>query len=421
MLEFTSEVGTFLVWLTHASILLIIAKVSAHKTYEWKTATLIYLFYSIAPLISFEVNIFSLNISYTPSTFYLFLYVITDLFFLFLIEVFSRKKNSTELYLCISKVDLRYGCMLLVILSLIAWLNNIILNFDLILLPKHEFIGQLSENFVSNLIYFHIPADEILAGALIFNPFKNRYLKRFVFFVGILALCISVFQGYRHLIFALTFVALFKYRPKTSIILTLIIITIAGELSNPIKYMIASMVLDPDFELLNYIIYQTTNPSNFIWISGEQLAVFSNLIIGGNHTNYLRAFQELLNILPFFGRFTFDLQTGADGIGKIVGVGTGQGAGYNFQLFLIETFFIGIFFLFLAFAIIKIFSRTLLSVFSIVILFSIMRNTPAFWAGQIKMIFVLYCFMFIFNFLIVKMILKKSDITIPNLKIETCH
>ena len=95
---------------------------------------------------------------------------------------------------------------------------------------------------------------------------------------------------------------------------------------------------------------------------------------------------ELRNLFPLtnalFGSIT---TTSATRLGELAGVGFGQGTAYSFVLFIAEALMIAPLLMLGITRMMRVLGGTPLTFVSWTVFFSLMRDTPAFWAGELKM------------------------------------
>lgn len=391
-MEMLQLIPLMVFWILHLLLVIYIAKPESWKTFEIQTASVFFIFYSIAALFEFEFDFFSYRYKHSPDLVALVTYVICDLLFLFIIKFLYKKNLSLDYNIG----EVHYGNAVIFWMAFLAEGVHVYFNNNLFVLPKDEYIAALGEA-VPNLLLISIPAESILVAALVNNPFEKRVLRIVAFGAGGFSVLLSVFLGYRHLVLIFLLVILFKRKPNFSVIAIVLALTFVGEFSNDLKIIFAKIIINDDFDISAYLDW-TLNRDDRILISGEQAAIVSNFQIGFLLNSFGNDFIELIGLFPFLSGFGVDFQSGTDKIGSFVGVGYGQGTAYNFQLFLLNTIFIGSFLLLLSVFLMKNFKNTVLLIYGIEIFYSILRNSPRFWSSQIKMFIFLAIFMLVCSY-----------------------
>ena len=386
---------TTIFWIAHLAMLLAVASYSKNKEFDSKVIATLYIFYSICPLFPFEYYHFTYHVKYGVEATPLAMYLLTDCVFLFCFISASSTRWIETTKLCDKFRKDSIGIRILLCFAMAAFVIHLITNSQVMLLSKAEYIA--SEK-TPNLFFLNMPAEILLLGGLFFNPFKNKLLRMTLVLLAVFALITMLFQGYRHLLLFSLLCWLFRSRPKRGVTIPVIVLSVIGELSNPLKYFFASLLSRGEISYADFWNYYLGGQVQLIGISSEQKAIFSNLIIGLDHFSIFSPLLELQNLIPFvntiFGHSQF---SSANKIGIIAGTGAGQGTAYNFVLFLFESFFIGAIFLTISLFIVKVFSNSPLVFLAIELFFSIMRNTPEYWAGQLKMIAAIGVLVYLLN------------------------
>jgi hypothetical protein len=386
-----------IMWMVHFLLLLFINFDARNRGIVAQYAATIYIFYTLTLLFPFSNHEhFDYVINYIPSAGTLFLGVCADLSVMLAIrwsfpptgEPLARNPVGTE----------RLGFAILVVVASVALVIDIAMNQELLLLPKELYIA--SEK-VPNLLFFSIPAQLILLGGALYSPFKSRSLKLVISVLAVAATALSVIQGYRGVALMVAIYFLYRKWPRAWPLAPAVLMTVAGELSNPIKYFVGGFFLNDKFDGLAILEYYAEHLEEIFGLSGEQKAIVSNLVIGLHDLSLGEPILELRNLLPFtnalFGNIT---TTSASRLGELTGAGIGQGTGYSFVLFTAESLLIAPLLLLLITKMMRVMSGTPLTFVSWTIFFSLMRDTPAFWAGELKMTFLLLVVIFLVsNFL----------------------
>jgi hypothetical protein len=397
-LEFLVTTG---LWCLHLLLLVFINFDVARRGTEAKFVATLYIFYTLTLLVPFyHHEHFDYLIDYTPSSWTLFMGVCSDFSLIAAVRyAFKVEKKNIR----IATLDsAKLGFKLLLVLAAIGEVLDIGMNRELLLLPKELYIEAVK---VPNLILFSIPASLILLGGAIYNPFANRFAKLAVTVLAAIGFTLSVIQGYRGMALMMTLYLVYRKCPRTWPVFPALLITVIGELSNPIKYFVGGMFLDEHFNAGGVIDFYSENVSALLGLSGEQKAIVSNLVLGLRDLSLGQPLLELRNLIPFtnqvFGNIT---TTSASRLGELTGAGYGQGTGYSYVLFMAESLLLAPIFLFFVTKLIRVLAGTPLTFVSWTIFFSLMRDTPAFWTGELKMLFLLTLVIFSVSYLLHKIV-----------------
>lgn len=379
MTGFLCEVLVALLWMAHCGLLLWINADVRERGLAAKFAVTVFTFYTLTLLVPFyNHEHFEYLITYIPSANSLFLGVCADLSMITAIR-WSFPAQAPRSLLRGSQI----GLALLVVVAALAQVIDIVMNRELLLLPKELYIEAEK---VPNLLFFSVPAQLILLGGALYSPFKSRPVKVVIAMLAIVANVVSVVQGYRGV--ALIAVLYFLYRrwPRLSPLVPALVMTVAGELSNPIKYFVGGLLLNDNFDAASMLDYYSSHLNMLIGLSGEQKAIVSNLVLGLKDLAVGEPILELRNLFPLTnGLFGSITATSATRLGELAGVGYGQGTAYSFVLFIAESLAIAPLMLMCVTQTMRTLGGTPLAFVSWSVFFSLMRDTPAFWAGELKM------------------------------------
>jgi hypothetical protein len=366
-------------WMAHFMLLFQINADVRERGLGAKFAVTIFTFYTLTLLVPFyNHEHFDYLVTYIPSANSLFLGVCADLSMLAAIR-WSFPAQAVP----VSHGGARIGFALLVVVAAVAQVIDIAMNRELLLLPKELYIEAEK---VPNLLIFSIPAQLILLGGALYSPFKNKPVKLLIALLAIVATVLSVVQGYRAV--ALIVLLHFVYRrwPRMSPLVPTLLMTVAGELSNPIKYFVGGLLLNDNFDAAGMLDHYGSHLELLIGLSGEQKAIVSNLVLGLKDLAVGDPILELRNLFPLtnalFGNIT---ATSATRLGELAGVGYGQGTAYSFVLFIAEALVIAPLMLLGVTRMMRVLGGTPLTFVSWTVFFSLMRDTPAFWSGELKM------------------------------------
>lgn len=385
----------------HIAFLIYIYYLSSKRDGSYKTFVFLYLFYSFPAIFPTDIVIFNLNFNYVPTEGIILSYILTDVFISLLLtfERYFSKEIRHDL-------SFRYGEIQIYILSVFAYINFMYQNHNYIFVNKNEYISNLIY-LTPNLFIITIPAESILVGAGFYPPFKNNKFNILCKIVAAIVVMLSFSMGYRHLLFLSLLLLLFKSK-RISMLFPLFLFSFFGNFSDVIKYAISGYLYNGSYSFSENISYVFSNIENFIRFSGEQSSIVSNLSLGLDSLNE-KAIIDALNILPMAS--LLNVEWGAETtsrLGDLVGVGLGQGTAYNFQLFVLETYGAGLVFLFFIFVIHRMYGLSIFSVYILEVLYSILRNGPAFYTGQLKMLFMLLLLTVFINFVISSVVSHKD-------------
>ncbi|MFA0419684.1 hypothetical protein AB4529_19720 [Vibrio splendidus] len=285
---------------------------------------------------------------------------------------------------------------MLVIIACVAEINFYIQNRDFIFVGRLEYISSVSSR-VPNLFFISIPSQAIILASAFFSPFKSKRVNILLKSFAMVIFIISILQGYRHwLLIVFVFLFSVKYK-RIGVVLCLLFASFSGDITLIMKKIILSVLYDEKFILFDYLDYISENISDFIGFSGEQKAIVSNFVTGFDSLNY-NAYIDSLNLFPLLRGLDIGVgQETASRLGILTGAGLGEGTGYNFHLFVYETFGFALVLMALIIFTIKKTYQTPLFFLSIEIFYSMLRNSPAFWTGQLKMLLVLFAMVFFLN------------------------
>lgn len=386
----------------HIVFLIYIYHLSSERDNTYKTFVFLYLFYSFPAIFSADIVIFNLNFNYVPTEGTILPYILTDVFISILLTFDKCIRKEVK-----HNSNFRLGEIQIYILSVFAYINFFYQNHSFIFVNKNEYINNLAY-LIPNLFIITIPAESIIVGAGFYPPFKNNKLIVLCKIMAAIVVILSFSMGYRHLLFLSLLLLLFKSK-KINILLPLFLFSFFGNFSDAIKYAISGYLYNDSYSFSENISYVFSNVENFVRFSGEQISIVSNLSLGLDSLNE-NAIIDVLNILPMSS--LLNVEWGAETtsrLGDLVGVGLGQGTAYNFQLFVLETYGIGLFFIFFIFVIHRLYGLSIFSVYILEVFYSILRNGPAFYAGQLKMLFMLLLLTVFINFIISSVVSHKAE------------
>jgi hypothetical protein len=387
--------ATGLLWVVHFLLLVLISADVRNRGVAAKYAATIYVFYTLTLLVPFyNHEHFDYVVNYTPSVQSLFLGICADFSVIAAIRYSFKSGIESEQpgRFASDKVGLR----MLVLLAAVAEVIDIAMNRELLLLPKELYIEA---DKVPNLIVFSIPAQLILLGGALYSPFRSRPIRFVIAALATIATVLSVIQGYRGVALMVALYFVFRKWPRAWPAVPAIIMTVAGELSNPVKYFVGGLFLNDHFDAGAQLQFYADNLHTLIGLSGEQKAIVSNLVLGMHDLALGEPILELRNLFPLtnqlFGNIT---TTSASRLGELSGAGFGQGTGYSYVLFLAESLVVAPLLLLFITKLMRVLSGTPLTFVSWTIFFSLMRDTPAFWTGELKMLFLLTVVIFLVSY-----------------------
>ena len=355
----------------------------------------ILLFYSVAPFFEFsDFQFFNYEASYTYDIKIILCYILTLIFVSLPFFLFFRDKWEMKIPNNLDKLYVVW------IIALIAWIIDVGFNWRYFSLPKDAYILSLPEQ-TKNLIFFTIPAKEILVSFVFIPGFSARF-RKFCLIVAFLAFSHSLFIGVRHIAFI---AVLLYFLPKVKtkgFLLILFIMTFAGEASNVLKIILSELSRNNwsiiyDGWWVNYL-YEN------IGVSIEQKAILTNLMLKLQFTELLQ-FGHLLEDLAagmpmaqkIAGLIGYQFSSSVIGISDFVGVPEGQGTAYSIQLALVESY--GFVFV-LVYFVIFILSRIQSGIFYVTLgelFYSMMRNGVDYWFYQFWKIIILVLIFYVIS------------------------
>ncbi|MBP4046234.1 hypothetical protein [Chromobacterium violaceum] len=373
-------------WFFHLLLLFGISKILSREVVGMKVVGVLYLFYTAPFLVPFKYKFFEANINYQPTLMTMVFCILADLFFIFCIH--STRKIEPL------KIDVKVGEQALFTISTLAFVIHCVMNHQLFLLSKNEYIAADKFN---NLVFLSIPAEAFILGYF-FSKEKRGYI---VWLSTICAVGLSFFLGYRHLIFFIILYFIFNRWKRCGIILPFLIMTLFGELSNVIKNLIFALVTVDGFDYNSYFDFVFHSSDGFSILSSEQKAIVSNFHLGFPGADLSNAFPDLLNLFPLGSRLLEGSDTSvATRLGVLMGVGTGQGTAYGYLLFLIESSFLALIFFFITVYFVRIFEKSIFCLMAWLLFFSLMRDSAGYYASQLKMMALSFIFVIVLNSLL---------------------
>ena len=379
--------------ITAVVILLILGDFALkEKSFEIKTSYIILIFYSSSSLFSSDY------INHTYGIYYNFnIEVILVYSYLFLIIIsfyeFSKKIDWTGTKLNAFKNRMVIGEKLMTLVAVFGVFINTILNFHHFDLIKTDYI--LAER-IPNLIIIHLPIESILLAALLKGIFNNKMLKLIIFILYLYSIALDFFLGYRMNLFFLCLFISFYFFKKGYIFTASLFIALSGDFINSIKSLIQNRFSG------NLDLISNFSVNEFKFLTSEQLNIFSNTFIGIKSKETFNSLYELVYLLPGYGKlFPLPYPLSADKLAllKDVDPSTGAGVGYSFQLFIYENLLVGSLMIGLVVLLIQFSNKTIISIMSLELFFSMMRNSTSYWSGILMKIILVLIFCFIMSLL----------------------
>lgn len=355
----------------------------------------ILLFYSIAPFFEFsDFHFFRYEASYVYDKEIFFFYILTLTllslpFFLFFRDKWEFKAPKS--------MDALYAVWAL---SLLAWLIDLGFNWRYFSLPKNEYIISLPDQ-TKNLIFFTIPAKEILV-SFAFIPAFNARFRKICLVVAFLAFSHSLVIGVRHIAFV---AVLLYFLPKVKtrgLLSMLLLLTFAGEASNVLKIVLSELSrhnwgIVYDGWWIQYL-YEN------LGVSIEQKAILTNLMLKLNYPELLQfghITEDLMAGMPMAQKIAeflgCEFSSSVAGISDFVGVAEGEGTAYSIQLAMIESY--GLVLVVISFVLLVL-SRIKSGIFYVILgefFYSMMRNGVDYWFYQFWKIISLVLFFYVFS------------------------
>lgn len=355
--------------------------VSRNKSILEKIIAFFFVFYSIAPLVSYNLEFFTYLYVSEISLTRIFTYFVTAVFFLFAIH-FCRLGNQSWRFA--SNGSMNFSQKLIFIIMASLFLSELEVLLGYLTLSKSEAIFQIQNR--DSLIGINLPASAIVAGVVLYNPFSSRVVRAVAYAIGLVAILFSLLLGYRFLMLIIILSYCFRRsRGFGGLLFAVFALSVIGDFSNVVKIFMREIFTNNSFDPLTYLLWSLQN-TEFRGLSSEQAAIGANFHIGLILSESINDFVGLVRLIPFTSSIFDYSNSGAINIGEFVGVGDGQGTGYNYQLFVLKTYFFGLGFIVLFFQIFKLNKNTILGVYTVEIFFSMMRNDPTFWSSQMKIL-----------------------------------
>lgn len=365
-----------------------------------KIVTFLLLFYSVAPLFEFSnFRYFQASIDYSwrADVFLIYIAVLLTLFLpLLVIEKYQLTLNTQRF---------AFGYKVLWLMAVVGLLNDIYLNHEYMFLPKADYIYAMP-HISNNFVFFHFPAIEVLAGALVFSPFRSKKLYYAVVVAGVAAVALSLVIGVRHVVLLLALAFLLPRLGVFGMLVAVAVATFFGELTNVLKVLVDLLVGRITSEDMLFLLEMTER--SILRVSGEQMAVLSNLLIKLDHPDLFDFTNWLLGsvrFIPFFSgiisAFGVAPEPSPASLIYYVGAGRGQGTAYSIHLVFIES--LGLIFIYYLVCLILCLAntRSILIVLAGEVFYSIMRNGSEFWlylAGRLMFFMLLAMFIsFLFS------------------------
>ena len=285
------------------------------------------------------------------------------------------------------------GEKLMTLVAVFGVFINTILNFHHFDLIKTDYI--LAER-IPNLIIIHLPIESILLAALLKGIFNNKMLKLIIFILYLYSIALDFFLGYRMNLFFLCLFISFYFFKKGYIFTASLFIALSGDFINSIKSLIQNRFSG------NLDLISNFSVNEFKFLTSEQLNIFSNTFIGIKSKETFNSLYELVYLLPGYGKlFPLPYPLSADKLAllKDVDPSTGAGVGYSFQLFIYENLLVGSLMIGLVVLLIQFSNKTIISIMSLELFFSMMRNSTSYWSGILMKIILVLIFCFIISLL----------------------
>ena len=118
-----------LIWVAHALALLALAWFSRDTSFECRAMVTLYLFFSVAPLFSFETQVFQYPVTYTPSVLPLSPYLVTDLLLLLLVRYLFAISALRSKQIPVWSPDTQAGFKVLLLIAMLAQCIHVAFNF----------------------------------------------------------------------------------------------------------------------------------------------------------------------------------------------------------------------------------------------------------------------------------------------------
>ena len=374
-----------------------------------KVAFFVILFYSVAPLFPFEdFSYFSFYSDYRYRWDVFFVYGVVNLTLLIMAFLVHR----INVPIVMSSQIIRSGINRLWYLFAAAFIFEVYFNFpNLIAMNKAARLAS-PELQTKNLLFITVPAVEILVGYLVYDVHKKCVsLPRVVF--GLLAVAYSLALGVRHVAFA-AFILIFLpfVNSRIILIILLLLITFAGELSNVLKISVMIFFQDGIDAVISYLErFFSVGFFNQLSVSNEQKAILTNLLLKLDYAELREtSYSILIFLLPLGAQFASWLggvdYEGATRLGELVGVGLGQGTAYSVHIMVFENYLALILLAFGVLMVAKQFNNSCFGVLVVMVIYAYMRTDFSYSGYLFWKVFMLSSFFSIISILLGKIKLR---------------
>jgi hypothetical protein len=373
-----------LLQIIHFLLLIALSLSTRRRSVAMRAAVTLYIFYNIAPAVSFTIDYFSLQIDHHPKDDQLLKMLVADIMLLVGCGIAGGIQDAAQS----ANNDSPIFAGSLAVIALIATGVDVLANRETLFELKG---ASNSIQRLPNLLVLHFPADLVLLGALWRMPFSGRAMRSITYFGAAVAIALSVVQGYRHLVLLALLMWFFRRQHAVGPLVFALLLSGVGELSEGVKVLIRTAIATGNADAAGYFSYLFENLDSRTWLSREQMAIASNWDIFERSREWISVQNEFLTLIPGLGSILGITQasSGAAQIGIFAGVGEGQGTAFSHGVFLSLHPILACLVLLLLPSLASISRSSVLLPLTLAFTFSFLRDTPTHWLGQLKLLLLL--------------------------------
>jgi|LauGreDrversion4_2_1035121.scaffolds.fasta_scaffold03984_4 hypothetical protein len=367
--------------ITHFLFLVGLSLSTRRKSVAVRAAVTLYIFYSIAPAVSFSIEYFSLRINHQPQSNQLLAMLVADI--MLLMGCGFAGGNRPELQ-SVSD-DSPAFARGVAVTAIIAVALDALANHETLLELKG---ASSSVQSAPNLLVLSFPAGLVLLGTFWRMPFSGWTMRSIIFLSTLFAIAVSVLQGYRDLVLFAVLMWFFHNQRAIGPLLVALILTGFGELSEGAKVLVRSAITSGDSDVIGYLTFFFDSLSSRVWLTREQMAIASNWDIAELSQTSMSVQDEFLILIPGLRSITGVTlaESGADQISLQAGVGDGEGTAFGYGIFLLLHPVLACLGLALLPSLVNTVRSSILLPLALSFTFSFLRDTPEHWIGQLKLL-----------------------------------
>lgn len=373
-----------LLQIIHFLLLIVLSRCTRRMPVAARAAVTLYVFYSIAPAVSFKTDYFSLQIEHHPKDDQLIAMLVADIMILLGCCITKGIQHAAHSATDDSPMFARS----LAVIALIAVGLDILVNHESLLELKGS---SSSYRRLPNLLVLDFPANLFLLGALWRMPFSGWAMRSITYSGAALAIALSVVQGYRHIALIALLMWFFRCQHRVGPLILAIFLSGVGEVSEGVKVLVRTAITTGNADVIGYLCFLFDSLNSRTWLSREQMAIASNWDIFDLNRDWISVQNEFLALIPGLGSILGITATysGAAQIGVLAGVGEGQGTAFSYGVFLSLHPILACLVLVLLPYLASISGSSILLPLTLAFTFGFLRDTPAHWLGQLKLLFLL--------------------------------